>query len=143
MEDAETGFAYDFEIIKDARLGEGALEKGVDEAGLEVSIGGNDGALAMGIADGGLEVFELAAEDLLDLGADHGILCADLATEAKERTTENASAFCVGGGLTVDDVVEVIAEAVERRDLRGEHFVEPGAFGLPIGLDRLGGEGGF
>jgi hypothetical protein len=49
----------------------------------------------------------------------------------------------MGGGLAVYDVIEVITKAVEWRDLGGEHLVETGAFGLTIGLDGFGGEGGF
>ncbi len=89
----------------------------------------------MGIADRCLEVFKLAAEDFLDFRADDWVLGADLAAKAQERATEHATALGMGRRLAIDHVIKVIAEAVEGRDLRGEHLIHTGAFRLPIGLE--------
>ena len=72
-----------------------------------------------------------------------GILGADFAAEAQEGTTEDAAAFRVSGGLAVEDVVEVVAKAIEGRDLGGEHLVQARAL-VPASRPRaLPCESGF
>jgi len=143
IEGALAGVADNTEIVQDASLGEGTLDEGIQRACLGARIGRDDGAFSMGVADGGLEVFDLPPQDFPDLRADGGVLGADLAAKAEQRAAEDAPAFRAGGGLAVQDIIEVIAEALERWHLRGEHLVEESAFGLPIGLESLRGEGRF
>jgi hypothetical protein len=80
VEGAGIDVAQDFEVVLNAGLGEGSLDKHEERFCLGFGIRGNDQALGMRVPDGGLEVAQLAIEDLLNLVAERCILSANLAS---------------------------------------------------------------